>query len=178
MNTFTITLTGTAPTENTVVALSPPNYELKGTTEVTLNMQNLDETAYTIMSIRIDWGDDSNAEVFTKDVVKNYMTTSILDEMLYGKLNGSVATAHSHVYQYSGDGTYDNAIYDFTIQALYENGYTLTFNGTISIFRGSFYDSVDRLALHTTQILPVKENYTVVNLEGNNGYTLIGVLSA
>lgn len=179
MNTYTVTLTASTPTQDTTVVLSPPDFSIKGTTNVTLNMYGIDETAYPVLSIVVDWGDDSPIQTFTKDIIKNYETTSIFDEMIYGKINGTVASTHDHVYQYTGDGTFDNAKYNFTVAALFENGYTITFLGTFSLFKGSFYDDVGGFAIHSTQISPNSTNDTIVNLEAaNNAYTFIGVLSS
>ena len=173
MNSYTLAISAPTITDNLFLQLSAAS---KGKTLFTLDLTNVDESQFFVADLSINWGDGSNIEYYKKDPVKNYMATSIFDELIYGKIGGSVCTQYQHVYNTLSST--DIITYLLELALYSENGYILDYFIQVSIYPESFYDSIKDLQLLTTQILPTSANYTVANFEATgNNYSFITVLS-
>lgn len=150
---------------------------IKGRTQVTLDMTGMDEASYAINDIKIDWGDANIIYEYKRDPVKDYTATSIFDELLYGKMGGSIATRYEHIF--TSLSSIDIITYLIQVFAYAENGYRHDYVIYLPVFPESYYDSLDELDILTTQMLPLSTNDTVVNMaSGKSGQTLICVLSS
>jgi len=159
MNTFTLQLTTTPPGG---ISSETQNYQeitLKGNTTLVFDMTKIDESIYPINIIKFQYGDGSEIETFTRPVVYNYRTQSILNEILYNKV-GSIGVLYPHTYIPS-QTTYFQRL---TCQAVcyFNNMETLTFNIPIRIAQNSFYDEIDELKLVNTQLIPDSVSSTLI----------------
>lgn len=172
MNSVTVSLSSGPVTSDTVTSLSALN--IKGQTRFTLDLTGLTETEYMVTTLDINWGDGSDTERYTKDLVVDYKTQSIFNEVLYGKF-GSVAVPYTHIYNTLVDA--ESTTYDLNIVAYYENGYSLEFTKELHVYPESYYDSIRDIRIVSTQISPTADNYTVVNFETLAGSTFVAVLA-
>ena len=159
--------------QTTVLSAAP----IKGRTNVILDMTGIDESLYAINDIKLNWGDVDVYNEYKRDPVKDYTTTSIFDEILYGKMGGSIAVRYEHIF--TSLSSIDIITYLLEVFAYAENGYRHDYSVFLPVFPESYYDSLDELDIITTQMLPLSTNDTVVNMaSGSSGQTLICVLSS
>lgn len=174
MNTLTISISSPTLSADlsTVLSAAPA----KGRTLVTLDLTGFEETQYMVNDLRIEWGDSSGVFEYKRDPVPNYTNVSIFNEVLYGKIGGSIATQYKHVY--NSLSSFDIVTYLLEIFAYYENGYRHDITIYVPIYPESYYDSLDELDIISTQIEPLSTNYTFVNMESRKtGQTLVCILS-
>lgn len=69
---------------------------IKGNSTIQFILTGINEEVNDALSLELNWGDSSNIESYKKDLVFNYKEKSIFDEILYGKLGGSVMTQYKH----------------------------------------------------------------------------------
>lgn len=173
MSTYTLAISSAPIYENTFLQLSAV---VKGKTNFILDLTQIDETEFFVTDLALRWGDDGVTYEYKKDPIKNYRETSILDEVIYGKIGGSVMGTYTHTYNTLSST--DIITYLLEIAAYFESGYILEYYVEVTVYPESFYDTIQDLQLLSTQILPVSANYTVANFEGvGNGYTFVSVLS-
>lgn len=176
MNTLTIYLSSptlSAGDLSTTLSAAP----VKGRTNVTLDFTGFDESQWVVNDLRIEWGDSGIPIYYKRDPVANYKTTSIFDEVLYGKIGGSIMKQYSHIYNTTSAA--DITVYLIEIFAWYENGYRHDISMFLPVYPESYYDSLDELDLVTTQMLPISTNHTVANFESrSSGQTLVCILSS
>lgn len=174
MKNFTIdyiSLSGTF--NNTEVQMSP--VILKGATTLSISLTGIPEDDFKVNQVTIDWGKgDSKPEVYTRDLFFNYRTQPIFNEVLYGKIGGSVLG----IYSYDYINEYNTYEVKYTINILLQksNGKYLSIKQPLRCLWGSFYDSLERLTILNTQILPVSSNDTFLNLNAKSGAVYIGTL--
>jgi hypothetical protein len=148
---------------------------LKGATTLNISLTGILENDFRVDQVVIDWGDNTNQEVYKREIFFNYRTQSIFNEILYGKLNGSALGVYSHDYinEYS---TYET---DYVISIIIQknNGKFIYIKQPVRSFWGSFYDSLERLTILNTQILPLTSNNSFVNFEGVDGTTFAANLA-
>jgi hypothetical protein len=148
---------------------------LKGATTLNISLTGILENDFRVDQVVIDWGDNTKQEVYKREIFFNYRTQSIFNEILYGKLNGSVLGVYSHDYinEYS---TYET---DYVISIIIQknNGKFIYIKQPVRSFWGSFYDSLERLTILNTQILPLTSNNSFVNFEGVDGTTFAANLA-
>jgi len=174
MNTLSIALSSPTLSANmsTVLSAAPT----KGKTLVTLDFIGFDETQYVINDLRIDWGDSTKVSEYKRDPVPNYANISIFNELLYGKIGGSIATQYTHTY--NSISSVDIITYLLEIFAYYENGYRHDIVIYLPVYPESYYDTLDELDILSTQITSLSTNYTIINLESRkSGQTLVCILS-
>jgi len=142
---------------------------LKGATTLNISLTGVLENDFKVDQVVIDWGDNTKQEVYKREIFYNYRTQSIFNEVLYGKLNGSILGVYSHDYvnEYN---TYE-ADYVISIIIQKNNGKFIYIKQPVRSFWGSFYDSLERLTILNTQILPLTSNNSFVNFEGVDGTT-------
>ena len=148
---------------------------LKGATTLNISLTGVLENDFKVDQVVIDWGDNTKQEVYKREIFFNYRTQSIFNEILYGKLNGSVLGVYSHDYinEYN---TYE-ANYVISIIIQKNNGKFIYIKQPVRSFWGSFYDSLKRLTILNTQILPLTSNNSFVNFEGVDGTTFAANLA-
>jgi hypothetical protein len=148
---------------------------LKGATTLNISLTGVLENDFKVDQVVIDWGDNTKQEVYKREIFFNYRTQSIFNEILYGKLNGSVLGVYSHDYinEYN---TYE-ANYVISIIIQKNNGKFIYIKQPVRSFWGSFYDSLERLTILNTQILPLTSNNSFVNFEGVDGTTFAANLA-
>lgn len=140
---------------------------LKGATTLNISLTGISENDFKVDQVVIDWGDNSKVEVYKREIFFNYRTQSIFNELLYGKLNGSVLNVYGHDYV----NEYNSYEVDYTISIIVQknNGKFVYIKQPVRCFWGSFYDSLERLSLLNTQILPLTSNNSFINFEGVDG---------
>ena len=75
-----------------------PTILLKGAHTVNFSFTGVDERDYKVDTLYISWGDSSPIETLKRDLFFNYKTQSIFNEVLYGRLGGSILNVYSHNY--------------------------------------------------------------------------------
>jgi len=148
---------------------------IKGTNTLTLVLTGLVETEHDVIFLKLLWG-DGDIEDYQKAVVYDYKNNSIFDEVLYGKIGGSVATIYEHTY-FNTTSNYNIAL---TAQfvAIYRNGTFINFKQPIYVVSDSFYDRMENIKLLNSQILPSNNSNTVISIESDiNKQSYISVLS-
>jgi hypothetical protein len=172
MSLFNIYCTLSAPATRNIF-LNP--VLLKGTTTVNFVLTGINEEISNILFLDINWGDSSNSLSLQRDIIFNYKEQSIFDEVLYGKLRGSVATIHSHVYN-NTTNAYNTSL-TAVINCTFNTGDTVRFIQPINVFNASFYDRLGDLSISKTQIQPNEDSNTFAILEGqNNKFSYISIL--
>lgn len=158
---------------NTIIAR--PTVSLKGATNLYLVLTGVSEVNVKVNSLTIDWDDNTPVLTKSRDLIFNYREQSIFDEILYGKLGGSVMTVYSHEY-YNDNNVY-SACFCPTVTIEWENGGFTTIKQPIAVFWDSYYDDVEDLGILNSQILPIESNKTFTNFESKSDMsTIITVL--
>ena len=137
-------------------------------------LTGIQEAQADALTLDIDWGDGSEVEYHTKDVVYNYKENSIFDEILYGKLGGSILT----VYNYDYTSTPNSFFTNLTAQLLitFSDGYYINIYQPIKLVHESYYDNIKQLSVVNTQIHSLTSD-TVANLQSKyNKQTYITLL--
>jgi hypothetical protein len=174
MNTYTLYLSSPIIITDTSTVLSAA--PIKGQTLFTVDLTGFNESEYVVNNLRIQWGDTQDVYEYKRDAVPNYKEISIFNEVLYGKIGGSIAVRYDHVYNSVSQA--DITTYLLEIFAQYENGYRHDVTVYVPVYPESYYDTLDEMDLVTTQILGVSSNYTAINLESRKtGQTIFCVLS-
>jgi hypothetical protein len=148
-----------------------PSAIIKGATSVNFILTGVSEDVNDVLFADIDWGDGSTIETIRKDAVYDYRSKSIVNEVLYGKLGGSVCTFQQHEYNNTQADIYGLAL-SASFVFYYDNGAITTVYQPLVIYWGSFYDEIKELVAINTQIQPISTNRTFVNLESKQ-YTQI-----
>ncbi len=175
MNSLTIPLTSSSLTSSQTSTLTAI---AKGRTDVIFDLIGIDETSYPVNDVLIDWDDGSDIVRYKRDPISDYRTSSILDEVRYGKIGGSVATRYNHIFDHAFSTT-SASLFNIQISAIGVSGYSHIFTTDLWLFSESFYDTLDGLSLLTTQMISLSTNDTVANMESQkSGQTVICVLSS
>lgn len=154
---------------NRVISLAPVN--IKGQSTVNFILTGVDESTSDVIFLDINWGDSTEVISHRRDTVYDYKNQSILNEVLYGKIGGSLCTFYSHPY--FNNTKYNIVQYDLSFTFYYDNGIIATINQPLRIHWGSFYDEIKELVAINTQIVPLSTNYTFVNLESKENVQII-----
>ncbi|MDH3930431.1 MAG: hypothetical protein OEV22_21080, partial [Deltaproteobacteria bacterium] len=62
----------------------------KGAPSINFILSGIDESTNAALTLDINWGDGSDTDFSQKDIVFNYKEESIFNEMLYGKVGGTI----------------------------------------------------------------------------------------
>lgn len=152
-----------------------PTLNVKGLNTINYVFSGISEVDYKVDTLHINWGDGSDVEVYKRDLFYNYKTQSIFDEVLYGKLGGSVMTKYSH--EFTNSTRLYGLKYVSSVLINKNDGSYVLYVQPINVYWDSFYDSVERLRILNTQILPTSSNFTFVNFESKkDGMTFPAVL--
>tara|TARA_R110001592_G_scaffold109811_1_gene305759 strand:+ start:976 stop:1497 length:522 start_codon:yes stop_codon:yes gene_type:complete len=137
-------------------------------------LTGIQEAQARALTLDIDWGDGSEVEYYSKDVIYDYKKDSIFDEILYGKLGGSILT----VYNYDYSPTPSSFFTNLTAQLLitFSDGYYVNVYQPIKLVHESYYDNIKQLSVVNTQIHSLTSD-TVANLQSKyNKQTYITLL--
>ena len=85
-----------ATTANTDVNKSEITFKSDPT--ITFVLTGINEEANQALTLDINWGDGSEVNFNQKDLVFNYKKESIFNEMLYGKLGGTILDTYEHTF--------------------------------------------------------------------------------
>ena len=172
MKSTTIQYGLSAPAVSTIIR--KPLVNIKGTTSVTFVLSGFEDIFNPAVKLEILWGDTTAKANFFRPLAYNYKTQSILNEVIYGELAGTLFAHYDHVF----DNNTSSYNYPLTSQFLvtFKNGKTVYIYQPLNIFKGSFYDDIANLDILNTQITPTSSNNTVINFESGNDQTYIAVL--
>lgn len=169
MNLYNIPIINTQAITQTVYM---PSATIKGASTINFVLTGVNEETNDVLFADIDWGDGSTVTTIRKDAAYNYKTKSIQNEILYGKLGGSVCTFQQHEYNNS-----DINIYGVALSArfvfYYDNGAITTIYQPLALYWASFYDSIQELVAISTQITPTSSSDTFINLECQKNVSII-----
>lgn len=175
MNKLNIYYSVSSTQDSQLLYYEPVNF--KGSSSVTFILTGINEELNNVLFLEIEWGDGTKKEYYQKDLIFDYKEESIFNEILYGKVGGSIATFYTHDF-FNNLSSYNVALsaqFLFTLS----NGATIHIIQPIGVFKNSFYDEIGDLSLLSTQITPTSSNFTFVNFEGkNNKQTYVGIMSA
>lgn len=137
-------------------------------------LTGIQEAQAHALTLDIDWGDGSEVEYHTKDVVYNYKENSIFDEILYGKLGGSILTTYNYDYSPTSSSFFTNLTAQLLIT--FSDGYYVNIYQPIKLVHESYYDNIKQLSVVNTQIHSLTSD-TVANLQSKyNKQTYITLL--
>lgn len=148
-----------------------PTITVKGRSNVDFLLYEVDETVNTVLFLDIDWGDGSKNTNLRRNAFFDYRTQSIYNEVVYGKVGGSVCTSQSHIY--NNNTTSYGLLLTATFTFYYDNGAVTTMYQPVNVYWGSFYDDITELVAINTQIQPISTNRTFVNLESKQDIRVI-----
>jgi hypothetical protein len=175
MNKLNVYYNISSTQESQLIYPEPENF--KGSSSVTFVLTGINEELNSALFLEIEWGDGSAREYYQKDLIFDYREESIFNEILYGKVGGSICTFYTHEY-YNNLSSYNVAL---STQFLFtfSNGATLHIIQPIGVFKNSYYDEIGDINILSTQITPTTGNYTFINFESkNNKQTYVGIMSA
>ena len=130
---------------------------------ITFVLTGIDEEANQALTLDINWGDGSDTNFNQKDLVFNYKKESIFNEMLYGKVGGTILDTYEHTYVPSTSSFATSLTAQFLIH--YNNGFYANILQPIKLVRESYYDNIQKLGIQSTQMTGASGSNTVANLE-------------
>jgi hypothetical protein len=159
MNTTVIYLSTASPGGQQSQTINSSETTLKGNTDVVFDLTGVDESIYRVNIIKFSFGDGSEIETFTRPVVYNYKTQSIITELLYNKV-GSICIPYTHHFTPSQSTYYTR----LTCQCVcyYNNMKYVVFNVPLRIAQNSFYDEIDELRIVESQLIPDNTSSTIL----------------
>ena len=144
-----IYITLSANTENRTVLKD--EIAFKSDPTITFVLTGIDEVANQALSFN------------QKDLVFNYKKESIFNEMLYGKVGGTILDTYEHTFVPSTSSFATSLTAQFLIH--YNNGFYANIFQPIKLIRESYYDSIQKLGIQSTQMVGTSGSNTVANLE-------------
>ncbi len=158
----TIFINTTSPTVSSYDETLPA-IDFKGAPSIVYVLTGISEGSSQALSLDINWGDESQIEYFQRDVVFNYRERSIFNEVLYGKIGGSILDQYSHTYVPGVSSFFSNLTAQFLIY--FSNGFYANLLQPIRLIRESYYDSIQKLGILNTQMIGTSASNTVANLQ-------------
>ena len=148
----------------------------KGNPSINFILSGIDESVNSALTLDINWGDGSTTEYSQKDLVFNYKKESIFNEVLYGKVGGTILDNYNHTYTTSASSFFTNLTAQFIIH--FNNGYYANINQPIKLIRESYYDSIQKFGITSTQMTGASGSNTVANLQSKfNNSTYVTFLN-
>lgn len=129
---------------------------------ITFVLTGVDERANQALTLDINWGDGSDTSFNQKDLVFNYKKESIFNEMLHGKVGGTILDEYEHTYTPSTSSFATSLTAQFLIH--YNNGFYANIFQPIKLVRESYYDNIQKLGIQSTQMVGTSGSNTVANL--------------
>ena len=130
---------------------------------ITFVLTGVNEVANQALTLDINWGDGSDTSFNQKDLVFNYKKESIFNEMLYGKVGGTILDSYEHTFVPSTSSFATSLTAQFLIH--YNNGFYANIFQPIKLVRESYYDNIQKLGIQSTQMTGASGSNTVANLE-------------
>ena len=145
-NTINISLRDLPLNKSTAIL---DNFIYKGSSEVILDLTGVSEEVSRVRNITIDWGDGSDREFYTRQMIFEYRESSIISEITTGLIGGGVLGAFTH--QFIPVTTH---ITDLTIQVLvnYDNGDHVLIQQPITLIQESYYDNIKEFGISNASI--------------------------
>tara|TARA_R110000765_G_scaffold20710_3_gene53557 strand:+ start:1735 stop:2262 length:528 start_codon:yes stop_codon:yes gene_type:complete len=148
-------------TANEVIRKEPINF--KGAPSVTFVLTGITEESNAALTLDVNYGDGTSNVFSQKDLVFNYKTNSIFNEMLYGKVGGTIMNTYDHTYVPSTSSFFTNLTAQFLIY--FNNGLYANIFQPITLIRESYYDDIEKLGILNTQMVGLSTSNTVANLQ-------------
>ena len=172
MSNIFINLSATA--ENRTVLMD--EFSFKGNPSINFILSGIDESINAALTLDINWGDGAATEYSQKDIVFNYKKESIFNEILYGKVGGTILDRYDHTYVPSTNSFFTNLTAQFVIH--FNNGFYANIKQPIKLIRESYYDNIQKLGITSTQMTGASGSNTVANLQSKfNNSTYITFLN-
>jgi len=154
-------LSGTALQSSISATLEEVTF--KGAPSIMFVLTGIDESKSKALTLDINWGDNSNIEYYQRDVVYDYREQSILNEVLYGKIGGSVLEEYEHTYT----PTLSTQVTSLSVQFLiyFNDGFFANIFQPIRLLKESYYDSIEKLGILNTQMIGTSASNTIANLQ-------------
>lgn len=162
MKTYTASFSTNSYISQGTYIIENSDIYLKGETEVTIDLTEIDESVTYVKNITIDWGDGSDETTNSLNLVKDYYTETIIPEVLYNK-DVSVCTQYTHTYLPNAAAYFTK--YQCVITMTFLNDFVGRIYIPFYVAQASYYDSVDDLFILNSQILPLSSNNTFLNLQ-------------
>lgn len=135
----------------------------KGAPTINFVLTGIDEANSSALTLDINWGDSSTIKYFQKDIVFNYRKESIFNEILYGKIGGTILDQYTHTYVPSTSTVFTNLTAQFLIH--FNNGFYANVYQPIKLVKESYYDNIQKLGIQSTQMASVSSSNTIANLQ-------------
>ena len=135
---------------------------LKGDSTLQFILTGVNEEVNDAISLEINWG-DSTIENYKKDLVYNYKEKTIFNELIYGKLGGSVMTDYNHEFSLEPSSNFTSLTAQLLIY--YSNGVYADIYYPITLVSESYYDNIKKFAINNTQMNSLSTSNTIANLQ-------------
>jgi len=135
---------------------------LKGDSTLQFILTGVNEEVNDAISLEINWG-DSTIENYKKDLVYNYKEKTIFNELIYGKLGGSVMTDYNHEFSLEPSSNFTSLTAQLLIY--YSNGVYADIYYPIILVSESYYDNIKKFAINNTQMNSLSTSNTIANLQ-------------
>ena len=135
---------------------------LKGDSTLQFILTGVNEEVNDAISLEINWG-DSTIENYKKDLVYNYKEKTIFNELIYGKLGGSVMTNYNHEFSLEPSSNFTSLTAQLLIY--YSNGVYADIYYPITLVSESYYDNIKKFAINNTQMNSLSTSNTIANLQ-------------
>lgn len=160
MNEIFINLADTI-TDNQEIINDSINF--KGAPTVNFILSGINEEVSKALTVDINFGDGTERVFNQKDIVFNYKKRSIFNEVLYGKVGGTIMDTYNHTYVPSADTFSTSLTAQFLIY--FNNGYYANIFQPITLIKESYYDDIEKLGILNTQMVGLSTSNTVANLQ-------------
>ncbi len=135
---------------------------LKGDSTLQFILTGINEEVNDAISLEINWG-DSTIENYKKDLVYNYREKTIFNELIYGKLGGSVMTNYNHEFSLEPSSNFTSLTAQLLIY--YSNGVYADIYFPLTLVSESYYDNIKKFAINNTQMNSLSTSNTIANLQ-------------
>ena len=156
------------------ITLKNEELYLKGDSTLQFVLTGVSEEVNDAISLEINWG-DSTIENYKKDLVYNYKEKTIFNELIYGKLGGSVMTNYNHTLTLNPSSNFTSLTAQLLIY--YSNGVYVDVYYPLTLVSESYYDNIKKFAINNTQMNSLSTSNTIANLQSKfNKQTFITYL--
>ena len=140
----------------------------KGQYLVEMDIGPISEKNTRAITVTIDWGDGAEREVYKRDVIFNYRTSSIFSEVLDGRLGGSILGKYTH--RYTPSQTHIRAV-SAQIVIAFDNGMYTKIVQPISLVMESYYDNIKEFSINS-MVVHDSTMFSILNLQSKyNNWT-------
>lgn len=146
---------------------------IKGGSSIKLDLLEIDESAFKVKVLNIDWGDGVSEE-HKFNIFLDYYSESILPEVQYNK-QGSVCLEYTHTFN-SNQSAYFT-LYYINVDLIYFNGVRGRATIPVRVSKPSMYDRIGELKIINNQILPLSSSNTLLNIQTEKEFFVIPVIT-